>query len=153
LSGSIWSSMSFDPNVIHAPVRLQVAFRMPIPLVRNEMVTFSLPGFRRSIGSGFFSGGADVDADYRWPLDLSVCACQCVCLCVSAFRDPFWQYILSHTNCFVLRAGSTGIRAQRSYSLPLRATSLPEKQFPWCCLPTPTFTYLRLVSKQTVLSL
>ena len=39
---------------------------MPIPLARDEMVTLSLPGFRRDGGSGYLSGGPAVDDDYRF---------------------------------------------------------------------------------------
>ena len=64
-AGAIWSSLSFEPSILHRPISLAVAFRMPIPLARDEMVTFDLPGFRRAAGSGFFSGGPAVDNDYR----------------------------------------------------------------------------------------
>jgi hypothetical protein len=64
--GLLWSSLAFEPRILHAPTSLKVAFRMPIPLARDEMVIFSLPGFRRDGGSGFLSGGPAVDDDYRF---------------------------------------------------------------------------------------
>ena len=64
--GLLWSSLAFEPRILHAPISLKVAFRMPIPLARDEMVIFSLPGFRRDGGSGFLSGGPAVDDDYRF---------------------------------------------------------------------------------------
>jgi len=64
-AGLLWSSLAFEPRILHAPISLKVAFRMPIPLARDEMVIFSLPGFRRDGGSGFLSGGPAVDDDYR----------------------------------------------------------------------------------------
>ena len=63
-NGAIWSSLSFNPKILGAPTSLEVAFRMPIPLAQDEIVTFVLPGFKRESGSGFFSGGAAIDQDY-----------------------------------------------------------------------------------------
>ncbi len=59
-AGRLWSSLAFEPMILHAPTSVKLTFRMPIPLARDEMVTFSLPGFRRDGGSGFLSGGPDV---------------------------------------------------------------------------------------------
>lgn len=61
----MWSSLAFEPNILHKPTNLLVAFRMPIPLARDEMVAFVLPGFQRASGSGFFLGGPAIDDDYR----------------------------------------------------------------------------------------
>lgn len=69
-AGVIWSSLSFEPNILHRPISLAVAFRMPIPLARDEMVTFSLPGFWRALGSGFLNGGPAIDDEYRCVCDM-----------------------------------------------------------------------------------
>ena len=62
----LWSSLAFEPRILHAPTSLKVAFRMTIPLASDEMVIFSLPGFRRDGGSGFLSGGPAIDDHYRF---------------------------------------------------------------------------------------
>jgi hypothetical protein len=48
-AGLFWSSLAFDSRILHAPTILKVAFRMPITLARDEMVTLCLPGFRQDM--------------------------------------------------------------------------------------------------------
>lgn len=157
-AGVFWSSLSFKPKIHHAPSSLQVAFRMPIPLARDEMVTFALPGFRRDGGSGFFSGGPAVDNDYRLvTVRLPTCVdrgapVQCVPRGCPAVPHFDVRSVGCEGRVRVCCAGCTGIRAQKNYSLPPRSMFRRGIQSLWNWPVQQAFTSRRLGSQQTAAS-
>ena len=145
-----------------AGIGCKVAFRMPIPLACDEMVTLSLPGFRRDGGSGYLSGGPAVDDDYRFvivhsPKGIDRSAfLQCTrhsCSVLLMFDSSSVRNVVGVivTACMSCRVYWDS-RAQNNYSLPSRPPFRRGKQSPWKWPVQLAFTFRGSESQKTAAS-